>query len=120
MTTSLIAAGVYSSLDGHAGLAGWRWMFIIGAIMTFPVSVWGFIALPGTPNNHRRWFFTEEEFALARERMRLDNRLLPQGISLSRESVKRFLGRWHFWVLVPWNIMWLLKYESLGQVRSAS
>ncbi|KAM5378134.1 hypothetical protein ACJZ2D_004592 [Fusarium nematophilum] len=110
---SVLAARIYQSLDGVLGHAGWRWMYIIGAIMTFPVAAWGFTSFPGTPKDGKRWFFTEEEFALAKERMRLEGRLEAKGINLSVSSIKRFLGRWHFWVLVPWNVMWLLGYMSL-------
>ncbi|KAJ4319199.1 hypothetical protein N0V84_006481 [Fusarium piperis] len=113
MTTSLLAARIYQSLDGVLGHAGWRWMYIVGAIMTFPVAAWGFVSFPGTPRDGKRWFFTDEEFALAKERMRQEGRLEAKGLNLSLTSVKRFLGRWHFWVLVPWNVMWLLGYMSM-------
>ncbi|KAJ5901479.1 pantothenate transporter liz1 [Penicillium taxi] len=35
MFSSYLQAGLYSSMDGHAGLAGWRWMFIFDAVITF-------------------------------------------------------------------------------------
>ncbi|KAK7420380.1 hypothetical protein QQX98_002803 [Neonectria punicea] len=78
--------------------------------MTFPVAAWGFASFPGTPKDGKRWFLTEEEFALASDRMKLEGRLDPKGASFSLATIKRFLGRWHFWVLVPWNVMWLLGY----------
>jgi MFS transporter, ACS family, pantothenate transporter len=27
-TSGFLAAGVYASLDGHMGIAGWRWLYI--------------------------------------------------------------------------------------------
>ncbi|KAF4122226.1 MFS transporter, ACS family, pantothenate transporter [Geosmithia morbida] len=113
MTTSVLAARIFQSLDGALGHAGWRWMYVVGFVMTIPVAVWGFVSFPGTPRDGKRWFFTDEEFSLARERMRQEGRLESKGINLSLVSVKRFLGRWHFWVLVPWNVMWLLGYMSM-------
>lgn len=117
MTTGLLSARIYQSLDGALGHAGWRWMYIVASAMTFPIAAWGFASFPGTPKDGRRWYFTNEEFELAKERMSLEGRLSPKGLNLSLDSVKRFLGRWHFWVLVPWNIMWLMGYE--GQIQGA-
>ncbi|KAL3292182.1 putative transporter SEO1 [Colletotrichum asianum] len=113
MTTGLLASRVYQSLDGALGLPGWRWMYIVASIMTFPIAAWGAITFPGTPKDGKRWYFTDEEFALAKQKMIFEGRFDPEGLSLSWLSVKRFLGRWHFWVLVPWNVMWLMGYESM-------
>ncbi|KAF2652580.1 MFS general substrate transporter [Lophiostoma macrostomum CBS 122681] len=115
MTTGLLAGRIYQSLDGANGIAGWRWMYIIAAIMTFPVAVWGFFSFPGSPRHGKRWFFTEAEVELAKERMELEGRLHGKALDLKWATVKRFLGKWHFWILVPWNIMWLLGYQSLNQ-----
>ncbi|KAJ4294316.1 hypothetical protein N0V90_008006 [Kalmusia sp. IMI 367209] len=115
MTTGLLAARIYQSLDGTNGIAGWRWMYIIAAVMTFPVALWGYFSFPGSPRHGKRWFFTEEEVELAKERMELEGRLHGKALNLELATVKRFLGRWHFWVLVPWNILWLLGYQSLNQ-----
>ncbi|KAJ9145060.1 MFS general substrate transporter [Pleurostoma richardsiae] len=112
MTTGLLSARIYQSLDGALGHAGWRWMYIVASAMTFPIAAWGLASFPGTPKDGKRWYFTDEEFELAKQRMALEGRLSPKGLTLSLTSVKRFLGRWHFWVLVPWNIMWLMGYES--------
>ena len=81
--------------------------------MTFPIAAWGAVSFPGTPKDGKRWFFTQEEFDLASSRMAQEGRLNPKGLTLSLTSVKRFLGRWHFWVLIPWNISWLMGYESM-------
>ncbi|KAL2678508.1 hypothetical protein Neosp_009255 [[Neocosmospora] mangrovei] len=114
MTTGLLAARIYTNLDGHLGHAGWRWMYLVASFMTFPVAIWGLTSLPGTPRDGKRWFMTEHEFGLAKERMALQGRLDPKGLTLSRESLKRFLGRWHFWVLVPWNVQWTLGFLGMS------
>ncbi|KAH7361672.1 major facilitator superfamily domain-containing protein [Plectosphaerella cucumerina] len=113
MTTGLLAARIYQSLDGALGHPGWRWMYIVGASLTFPVAIWGYFSLPGSPRDGRRWFLTEHEFGLAKERMAIQGRSDPKGLQLSRATLGRFLGRWHFWLLVPWNIQWLLGYASM-------
>jgi len=115
MTTGLLAARIIQTLDGHLGHPGWRWMYIITAVITLPVAAYGFIFFPGAPSTGKRWYFTDEEYELAKERMRLVGRKEPQGLNFSLRTIKRFLGRWHFWILIPWNILWLLGYMSTGQ-----
>nr|CAI6719064.1 ASN_HP1_G0046800.mRNA.1.CDS.1 [Saccharomyces cerevisiae] len=46
-----IQSAVYSSLNGVNGLEGWRWNFIIDAIVSVIVGLIGFYSLPGDPYN---------------------------------------------------------------------
>ena len=108
VSTGVLAARIYRNLDGALGHAGWRWMFMIGALCTFPIAAWGAIFFPGALRKTKRWTFTEKEHLIAHERMRLVGRKAPQGMPFAWSSVKRFVGRWHFWVLIPWNIVWIL------------
>lgn len=60
-----IQSGVYATLNGRYGLAGWRWIFIVDAIITVvPVAIIGFI-LPDFPNN-----YPKKNFFLINENMR--------------------------------------------------
>lgn len=113
VSTGLVASGIYTSLNGVLGHDGWRWMFLIASLITYPIAAWGFFVFPGALSDKKRWIFTEEEHALAHERMRLVGRAQPQGMPFAWSSVKRFMGRWHFWILVPWNVLWLLGYGAM-------
>lgn len=115
MTTGLLAGRIYQSLNRALGIAGWRWMYIVASLITFPVAIWGFFSFPGSPKDGKRWFFTEAEIELARERMALQGRLNSKGLNLEWSVLKRFFSRWHFWILIPWNVMWLLGYQSMTQ-----
>ncbi|KIW13841.1 hypothetical protein PV08_06621 [Exophiala spinifera] len=108
ISTGLIAARIFQSLNGALGHPGWRWMFLIASICTFPIALFGAIFFPGALRGKKRWFLTQEEHDIAIERMRLVGRKPPQGLPFAFSSVKRFVGRWHFWVLIPWNIIWIL------------
>ncbi|CAI4503228.1 BCN_G0026790.mRNA.1.CDS.1 [Saccharomyces cerevisiae] len=46
-----IQSAVYSSLNGVNDLEGWRWNFIIDAIVSVVVGLIGFYSLPGDPYN---------------------------------------------------------------------
>ncbi|KAH9210186.1 hypothetical protein DL95DRAFT_308477, partial [Leptodontidium sp. 2 PMI_412] len=54
LTTGLLAARIYKYLHGALGYAGWRWMYIVAASLTFPASIWGFLTFPGTPSAGKR------------------------------------------------------------------
>ncbi|KAJ6436151.1 ATP-dependent DNA helicase PIF1 [Purpureocillium lavendulum] len=66
----LIAAGIYHGLDDVAGVAGWRWLFILQGAVTFVVAVVGFFLLPDFPRT--TWWLKQEERDLAYSRMELD------------------------------------------------
>ncbi|QGI65184.1 hypothetical protein CEK26_009135 [Fusarium fujikuroi] len=66
----LIAAGIFHGLDDVAGLAGWKWLFILQGAVTFVIAVAGYFILPDFPLT-TRWL-TEEERQLAHNRMELD------------------------------------------------
>jgi MFS family permease len=108
ISTGVLAARIYQDLNGALGHAGWRWMFMIGALCTFPIAIWGAIFFPGALRDKKRWFMTQQEHEIALERMRLVGRSRPKGLPFAWSSLKRFFGRWHWWVLVPWNILWIL------------
>ncbi|PVH89835.1 allantoate permease [Cadophora sp. DSE1049] len=77
MMSGAIASAVISSLDGHAGLAGWRWMFIVNAIITVCWAVFGFFMLPDLPDrpNPRAFWFNKQHQELAIERLNRNHRV---------------------------------------------
>ncbi|KAH7071158.1 major facilitator superfamily domain-containing protein [Paraphoma chrysanthemicola] len=69
LTAALIQSGASSRLDGVHGLAGWRWMYIICAIITIPVGILGLIVLPGTPDKPNKWVLKESDIRIAKARL---------------------------------------------------
>jgi MFS family permease len=65
----LIALGIFQ-MHGLAGIAGWRWLFIIQGAVTFVVALVGIFILPDEPLT-TRWL-TPEERILANERILRD------------------------------------------------
>jgi hypothetical protein len=65
-------------------------MFIIIALMTIPVGIAGFFIWPGTPNvpSRSKWFISEEEFELARTRLRDDGSQEANEAQLTKFSWK--------------------------------
>ncbi|KAK6329941.1 hypothetical protein TWF718_003368 [Orbilia javanica] len=66
----LIAAGIFHGLDDVAGIAGWKWLFILQGAVTFVIAGIGYFVLPDFPLT-TKWL-NEEERQLAFHRMELD------------------------------------------------
>lgn len=74
--SGLLAAGIFSGLDGVAGLAGWRWLFIIEGAASLVLGLGAFFILPDFPGSNTgsaRWLLTEEERRISKVRMSLDS-----------------------------------------------
>ncbi|AOW06780.1 major facilitator superfamily domain-containing protein [Yarrowia lipolytica] len=98
--SGFLQSAVFKGLSGKGGLAGWRWLFIIDAIITFPVALYGFIFFPDTPATTQAFYFDEKERQMSV--MRLPPR---PDTKLDWTVVKRVLGRWHFYMFgLLWGI----------------
>src|SRR5436305_3226002 len=49
MFGGFLQTAIYSGLNGHSGLAGWRWLFIIDGLITLPIALYGLLLFPDTP-----------------------------------------------------------------------
>lgn len=101
-----IQSAVFSSLGGRNGLAGWRWNFIIDAVISVIVGIIGFYALPGDPDNCYSIFLTDDEIRLARKRMQ-DNKTDKNDFQkkvFSLDVWKRVIFDWKVWALSVWNV----------------
>ncbi|KAL4787103.1 major facilitator superfamily domain-containing protein [Aspergillus varians] len=97
-TSGFLQAGIHSSLDGHLGVAGWRWMYIICGCMSLVVAFSVWVLLPDYPHNTRAWYLNEEERRLAISRMKNHGRAEISGI-LNAKLAKRMFGNWRWWTL---------------------
>ncbi|KAK0646728.1 putative MFS transporter Liz1/Seo1 [Cercophora newfieldiana] len=84
-------------LGGRGGLPGWKWLFIIDGIISFPIAIASFIFLPDLPQTASRRFFTDEEIALAQKRMALEERKTREPFTAAK--VKKVVTSWHIWLL---------------------
>ncbi|TYJ51687.1 hypothetical protein B9479_007737 [Cryptococcus floricola] len=49
--SSILQAAAYTNLDGVHGIAGWRWLFSIDAVITLPIAVMGLVSIPAVPGH---------------------------------------------------------------------
>jgi hypothetical protein len=103
MTASLLQGAATEYLDGVNGLAGWRWAFIINAVITLPLAFLGYFIWPGTPDKPNRLIISKNELALAKARLaRAGTKTESTPFSLS--LLKRVFTSKQFYMLVIWDI----------------
>lgn len=110
MFSGYIQAGIYTTIDGHLGLRGWRWLFIIDFLITCPMVVIGLIIIPNPLYEKGTWWMTERERQMCIKRLETDHRQ-PLG-RFDRSLFKRVLGRWHFWILCTWFSLMYFVYQA--------
>ncbi|KAM0325749.1 hypothetical protein ACHAQA_007049 [Verticillium albo-atrum] len=129
LTAGLIQAGASQRLDGVNGLEGWRWMYIICAIITIPVGILGFFVIPGTPDQPNRRVLTAEDVKIGEARLERSGHESHGQFKL-RDLKKVFLKP-QFWTIILvdvlfWNAgihtssgSFLLWIKSLGRYSAA-
>ncbi|PVH80445.1 retrograde regulation protein 2 [Cadophora sp. DSE1049] len=104
LTAGLVQSGASANLDGVNGLAGWRWMFIIVSIMTFPTAFLGFFIWPGTPTMPNKIWIKEKDLAVHRKHFG----------AMAKNHVK---GKhsWALWkgIFLDWKIWTFTIYNNL-------
>ncbi|KAK9472023.1 major facilitator superfamily domain-containing protein [Dipodascopsis tothii] len=111
MFSGYIQTGVYSSMNGRYGIAGWRWLFIIDGIISIPVATAGYFAIPDFPTTTRaRWLSTRDRDYSVR-RMEAVGRKPPKKLTV-REFVRIFSSPRPYLFLLPYNISGFGSYTS--------
>ncbi|WRT69880.1 uncharacterized protein IL334_006871 [Kwoniella shivajii] len=72
MLSSAFQNAVYGTLNGKAGLSGWKWLFVVDGLITIVWAVAGIFFIPDYPNrrNPRAFWYNDQDAALALERNR--------------------------------------------------
>ncbi|KAK4187656.1 major facilitator superfamily domain-containing protein [Podospora australis] len=103
LTAGLIQAGASERLEGVNGLAGWRWMYIICALITIPVGILGYFVLPGTPDRPNRMLLSQEDVDVAKERLTRAGHVTEGRITF--KGIAKIGKSWHFWSLILFDIL---------------
>jgi Major Facilitator Superfamily len=134
LTASLLQTAALEYLDGINGLAGWRWLFIINAVITLPLAVAGYFIWPGTIAKPNRLLIKQHELEIARERLQKDGVQVKSGASspsnlFSWDLIKSLFFKPRFWLIMIWDSFFfvaeastssfLLWLDSLGRYSSA-
>lgn len=129
MTAGFIQAGASARLEGVRGLAGWRWMYIICALITIPVGILGYFVIPGTPEHPNRKVLRQRDIDFAVERLKGAGHVSHGKFKWG--TMRKVLLSWHFWVIIAmdvafWNAgvhgssgSYLLWIKSLGRYSAS-
>ncbi|KAF2992882.1 hypothetical protein E8E14_000162, partial [Neopestalotiopsis sp. 37M] len=98
MFSGYLQAGLYNSMNGRYGLAGWRWLFIMDGVISVPVAIWGVFGLPDHPHNTRAFYWTKEHIKYGKERIAKFG--VQEQIKLNWAEVRRIYLGWKIWVFV--------------------
>ncbi|KAL2865719.1 putative MFS transporter Seo1 [Aspergillus lucknowensis] len=102
LTASLIQAGTSARLDGVHGLAGWRWMYIVCAVITIPIGILGYFILPGTPDRPNKLVINDRDIELSKARLRRAGHTFHGNWTI--RSLFNVLQNWNFWALLLLDI----------------
>ncbi|KAK2802883.1 hypothetical protein FQN51_004145 [Onygenales sp. PD_10] len=102
MFAGIMMTAIYQTMNGHLGLPGWRWVFIIDGIITLPIAFFGFAFFPDLPENTKAFYLNEEERRLALARLPPKN---PEGHKIGFSLVKRSLLSLNFWIF---TMFWVI------------
>ncbi|ORY26757.1 pantothenate transporter liz1 [Naematelia encephala] len=108
---SYAMAAVYTSMDRLAGLAGWRWLYIICGIMSAPVAVSVFFLVPDFPETTKAWYLTEQEKEIGRLRAARNGTVFMTGI-VNFSTFKKIVSQWRFWTLLPAYLFYATGVQS--------
>ncbi|RAO69969.1 uncharacterized protein BHQ10_005981 [Talaromyces amestolkiae] len=105
LTAGLIQAGTSARLNNVHGLAGWRWMYIICAVITIPIGILGVFIIPGTPAMPNRLVLSQEDIDLSTSRLESAGHTTSEKFQL--KTVKRVIRNPIFWaLLVIMTLFW--------------
>ncbi|KAF9887275.1 MFS transporter (Seo1) [Aspergillus nanangensis] len=137
LTASLIQAGTSARLHNVHGLAGWRWMYIICAIITIPIGILGYFILPGTPDRPNKLVLSAEDVQRSQARLARHGHDTQNNNSNKTSKAQvvttlfHVLRNWRFWALLLLNIFfwngsvntsmggYLLWLKSLGRFETS-
>ena len=95
----LLAYGI-AHMDGDAGYAAWRWIFIIEGAITAALAILMYFWLVDWPDDAK--FLTTEERSILLLRLRGDQ---AEEARMEKWNTKRLFGDWRIWVLYVFMIL---------------
>jgi ACS family pantothenate transporter-like MFS transporter len=98
MFSGYLQAGLYTSMDGHNGIAGWRWLFIMDGVISIPIAIWGFFGIPDSPHTTKAFYLNSHDREYTIERVQKIGQPPPTRLTL--QVCKEVFLNWKIWAFV--------------------
>ncbi|KAK7967178.1 uncharacterized protein PG986_001455 [Apiospora aurea] len=92
MFSGYLQAALFSVMNGKHGVAAWRWLFIFDGIISVPVALYGYFAVPDSPTTSRAFWLKPKERDMAITRMERVGRKPMK--KLTCEIIREILTSW--------------------------
>lgn len=99
MFSGYLQSGVYTNLNGVHNRAGWQWLFIVCGSITLPLTFFGFIAIPDSPNKPSKMAFWLKDKDLQIAKQRFSKRRVGF-TKLELKDIKNMIFDWPFYFIV--------------------
>lgn len=111
----VLQGGVHTTLDGMLGRPGWRWIFIIDAVISFPIAIGAFLLLPDLPEAIKpNWLFSQEEIDLARARLASEGRQGTSKDAYTWAGIKSIFSTWHIYIFTAAYSLYIFMHSKSG------
>ncbi|KAJ5362363.1 Major facilitator superfamily domain general substrate transporter [Penicillium brevicompactum] len=110
MFSGYLQAALFKGMDGKGGLSAWRWLFIFDFILAIPVTIYGYVFSPDTPQTTTAFYLSDWERKRACERIDEEGRT-PVG-KLDMSVFKRIFLSWQLYTFSIAYAMWSLTCGS--------
>ncbi|KZO94924.1 MFS general substrate transporter [Calocera viscosa TUFC12733] len=95
--SGFLMAAVYASLNGRGNWPGWRWLYVICGLISFPCACWTIFAMPELPARIKpNWLYSAKDIEIAKRRMPGETKLFT-GL-FKWKDVLRWHQTWHVWL----------------------
>ncbi|KAF2158613.1 hypothetical protein M409DRAFT_71553 [Zasmidium cellare ATCC 36951] len=98
MFSGYLQAALYKGMNGRLGLKGWQWLFIFDGVISMPIAVWGFFAIPDLPHTTRAFYWKGDDKRYGVERAERIGRKPPQKLTLS--VIRHVYTDWRLWIFI--------------------
>ncbi|KAF1825744.1 MFS general substrate transporter [Dissoconium aciculare CBS 342.82] len=108
MLSGPIQSGLVNNIRDRGAIAAWQWLFILDAIISIPVAIFGIIGCPDEPRSEKIWWMTETEREIAIHRLKTEGRDSESTLELS--VLKRIFTSWQYYIfpLAYWCVYRLI------------
>ncbi|KAI1612754.1 major facilitator superfamily domain-containing protein [Exophiala viscosa] len=98
MFSGYLQTALYEGMNGTHGLSGWRWLFIMDGIISIPIAIWGFFAIPDLPHTTKAFYWTKEDKEYGIERIETIGRGAPRRLTL--QALRGVFLNWRLWAFI--------------------